>query len=252
MFRPRIIPVLLASNGAAVKTKQFSDPVYLGDLVNTARIFSELKADELIVLDIDASKEGRSIAPELVKELSTETTMPLAVGGGIRSLHTIEHLLQAGAEKVILGTSAFETPDFVREAVAEFGSSTISVCMDVWKDENKFSVRYANGQQSSPLDLAPTVIHFEGLGVGEIIVQSINNDGMRSGYDLELFATTSAVSTIPIVALGGAATLNDFSDAYFDAGVSACAASALFVFHRSGVLISYPEKSQIRHLLNRS
>lgn len=248
MFRPRIIPVLLLSSQGAVKTKQFQNPVYLGDVINTARIFSEFGADELIVLDIEASKQKRSIALDFVKELSNETGMPLAVGGGINSVETIEKLLKAGAEKIILGTAAFDNPLFVQNAVGQFGSSTISICIDTLRTGE---VRYFNGSIQSKLNIQETVSHFVNLGVGEIIIQSISNDGMRNGYDLEILRIASENSPIPIVALGGASNLNDFSEAFFTANSSACAASSQFVLHNNGVLISYPEKSQIRQLFNR-
>jgi cyclase len=248
MFRPRIIPVLLLKNNGAVKTKQFRNPVYLGDIINTARIFSEFGADELIVLDIEATKEKRSIEIDLVKELSTETGMPLAVGGGIRSVKKIEQLLQAGAEKVILGTAAFEDPDFVQNAASRFGSSTISVCVDV---SATGEIHYFNGSIKSKLNFREAIAHFVELGVGEIIVQSVANDGMCAGYDLETLKVASENSSVPIVALGGSSSLHDFSEAFFKSNCSACAASSQFVFHKSGVLISYPEKSQIRELFNR-
>lgn len=250
MFRPRIIPVLLLSNGAAVKTKQFQNPVYLGDIINTARIFSEFGADELIVLDIDARKERRCISPELVRDLSQETAMPLAVGGGISSVEEIAVLINSGAEKIILGTEAFQEHDFVRDAVAAFGSSTISLCIDVWKDPD-LEVRFFNGSIKSQIGLEQTIAHYERLGVGEIIIQSINNDGMRTGYDIETIALASSVSTVPVVALGGVNSLDDISEAFSKTNCTAFAASSLFVFYKSGVLISYPEKSQIRQLFNR-
>jgi len=250
MFRPRITPVLLFSNGAAIKTKQFKNPTYLGDIINTARILSEFEADELIVLDIDASKENRCIDTNLVSELSKETGMPLSIGGGISSIEDIAQLITAGAEKVILGTSAFQQSIFVEKAVAEFGSSTISVCIDVLKDQES-EVRFYNGTIKSQMSLEETITHFEQLGVGEVIIQSINNDGMRTGYDLETLSIATSISKIPIVALGGANALDDFSQAYLNANCSACAASSMFVFHKNGVLISYPEKSQIQHLFNR-
>ncbi len=248
MFRPRIIPVLLLKNSGAVKTKQFRNPVYLGDIINTARIFSEFGADELIVLDIEATKENRSIATDFVTELSTETGMPLAVGGGIRSVENIEELLKAGAEKVILGTAAFEDPSFVKNAVERFGSSTISVCVDV---SAIGEIYYFNGSIKSKLTFREAITHFVELGVGEIIVQSVTNDGMRTGYDLDILKIASENSPVPIVAMGGSSSLHDFSEAFFESNCSACAASSQFVFHKSGVLISYPEKSQIRELFNR-
>lgn len=248
MFRPRIIPVLLLSKGGAVKTKQFGSPVYLGDIINTARIFSEFKADELLVLDIDASREKRCIAPELVKEISNETGMPLTVGGGIRTLPEIEVLLRSGAEKVVLGSIAQEDQEFIRRASSKFGSSAISVCIDY---DAALQVRYRNGQLKSLTSLEHTIKRMEELGAGELIIQSIENDGMRSGYDFETIMLASEISKIPVVALGGARSLTDLSKAYFDFNCSACAASSLFVFHRSGVLISYPEKSEISNLFTK-
>lgn len=248
MFRPRIIPVLLLSNGSAVKTKQFNHPIYLGDIINTARLFAEFEADELIVLDINASKENRSFPPEIVKQLSEETAMPFAVGGGITSLVQIEELIKAGAEKVILGTAAQVNPDFIEQAANAFGSSTISVCIDVDRDRK---VRYKNATLFSPFTLEENVRSMVDKGVGEIIIQSIDNDGMRTGYDLETLKLANAISSVPVVALGGANSTADFQKAYAETHGTAYAASAAFVLHKNGVLISYPEKSQIRNLFNK-
>lgn len=248
MFRPRIIPVLLLKDGGAVKSVQFKNHKYLGDIVNTARLFSEMNADELILLDIDATKKNRLFPVDLVKDISSEINMPLAIGGGIKTLDDIAKLLNAGSEKVILGNIAFENPDFVSEASKRFGSSTISVCIDIYSTSEKNEIRYLNATKSSSLNFEDTIRLFENNGAGEIIIQSIQHDGMRNGYETELIKSASEISTIPIVALGGANSIADFSKVRKEGNASACAASSIFVLRGQGVLINYPQKSQLKHI----
>lgn len=248
MFRPRIIPVLLLQNGAAVKSVRFKNHKYLGDIVNTARLFSEMKADELIILDIEATKKNRLFSTELVRDLSSETTMPLAIGGGIKSLNDIEQLLNAGSEKVILGTIAFRNPEFVYEASKTFGSSTISVCMDIQNINAEHKIFYTNASVKSGLTVENAIRLMQENGAGEIILQSVDCDGMRTGYDTELIKLASGISTIPIVALGGANTIHDFKLIREQGNASACAASSMFVLRGQGVLVNYPENQQLKQI----
>lgn len=251
MFRPRIIPVLLLDGPALVKTVRFGRGNYIGDPVNAVRLFDDLEVDELVFLDITASRENRTISTALVEEIGGEANMPFAVGGGIRTLEDIRRLLAAGAEKVVLNAHALEHPAFVRDAAEAFGSSTITVCMDVkrtWLGSERV-YRHASGETSryTPLEYAKML---QDMGAGELILQSVDRDGMMEGYDLALVKSVSAAVSIPVVALGGAGSLSDLADAYFKGYASALAAGSLFVYQsrKRGVLINYPSARHVRDL----
>ena len=246
MFRPRIIPVLLMQNQVLVKSKNFNKYRYIGDPINAVKIFNDLKVDEIILLDIDATKEKRTISLDFVRSLGEETNMPFSVGGGINSINQAREILSSGAEKVIIGSHALEDPNFIKLLSDYFGSSTIVVCIDV---KNNFFRRGRvwshNGRKVSkysPVDFAKLM---EEKGAGEIIIQSIPNDGLMSGYDIELINNISSSVTIPVVALGGAGNLEHLRDVYENGLASAMAAGSLFVFQgpKRGVLINYPDNS---------
>lgn len=247
MFRPRIIPVLLLKNKGLVKSKQFKDFNYIGDPINAVRIFNDLKADELVFLDITATKEKRLISLDFVKNVGEEANMPFAVGGGIRTIKNIQDIIGAGAEKVVINSYAVENPDFIREATETFGSSTIVVCIDVKKKLfGKVQTWTISGTKSSgytPVDFAKLI---EEKGAGEIIIQSIEKDGMMTGYDIELIKEISKSVKIPVVALGGAGNLNHLKQAFENGFANGLAAGSIFVYHgkSKGVLINYPDKSE--------
>jgi cyclase len=248
MYRPRIIPVLLLKNLALVKSTKFKDYKYIGDPINAVRIFNDLKADELVFLDIEATKENRLISLDFVKDVGEEANMPFAVGGGIRSLEDIRQIISAGAEKVIIGSSAVENPEFIREASETFGSSTITVCIDVKKKLfGGIQVWTKNGSKAShykPVEFAQLM---QKNGAGELIIQSIDKDGTMSGYDLELIRSISEAVSIPVVALGGAANVNDLKKARTEGFANGLAGGSMFVYQgtKRGVLISYPEKDEL-------
>lgn len=248
MFRPRVIPVLLLKGNALVKTRRFSDPKYIGDPINAVRIFNDLKADELVFLDIMASKEKRTVSLDFVRKVGEESSMPFAVGGGIRTLDDIRAVMGAGAEKVVLNTHAAANPGLVEEAAAAFGSSTIVVGIDVKKDFlGRLRTWISGGTRStghSPDDYARQM---EQKGAGEIIVQSISRDGMMEGYDVDLIRRIADSVTIPVIALGGAGTSDDLRQAHVEGHATGLAAGSLFVFQgpKRGVLINYPERSEL-------
>jgi imidazole glycerol-phosphate synthase subunit HisF len=251
MFRPRVIPVLLLRNGGLVKTEGFGKQRYIGDPINAVRIFNDHRADELVFLDILATREQRLISLDFVRDVGEEANMPFAVGGGIRSLEDIREILSAGAEKVVLNSVAAENPDFIGEAADSFGSSTITVCIDV-KQKRFGGLRtwIAGGTRATefaPEEFARVV---EAKGAGEIIVQSIPRDGTMQGYDLDLICRVSKAVTIPVVALGGAGQLEDLRRAYHETHASGLAAGSMFVFHgpKRGVLINYPDRAEITGL----
>ena len=247
MFRPRIIPVLLLKNLALVKSVQFKSHKYIGDPINAVRIFNELRADELVFLDIQASRNQRTIALDFVRRLGEETSMPFSVGGGIASIPDIKSAIGAGAEKVIICTGAGLAPELIRRASDTFGSSTIVVCIDVktkfLRGERAWILNGTRSTDLAPLEFARLM---EENGAGELIIQSVERDGMMDGYDLELIRKLSAAVTIPVIALGGAGKKEHFIDAY-RSGASAVAAGSMFVFHdkNRGVLINYPDKREV-------
>ncbi len=244
MYRPRVIPVLLLQHKGLVKTEKFKKPTYIGDPINAVQIFNDLQADEIVFLDIDASKNKTRIDINFVKEVGEEANMPFTVGGGIRSIDTIRTIISAGAERVIIGNYALENPDFIKEAANTFGSSTIAVCIDVKKNLfGKQKVYSLNGKKS--WDYTP--IHFAKLmeekGAGELVVQSIDLDGSMTGYDLELIKAIAEEVKIPVIALGGAGSVKHLDEAFKQGYASGVAAGSLFVYQNKskGVLINYPE-----------
>ncbi len=253
MFRPRVIPVLLLKNLGLVKSVKFKDYRYIGDPINAVKIFNDKKADELVFLDINASKEERLISLDFVYKVGDEANMPFAVGGGIRSIEDIRKILSMGAEKIVINTIAAENPQFVKQASETFGASTIVVCVDVKKDFfNNYRVVYKNAKKKSKMDLVEYVQMIEEYGAGEIIIQSVDRDGTYMGYDLQLIKLVANSVSIPVVALGGARDFNDFKLAVKGANASAVAAGSLFVFHgpRRAVLINYPTGQELMTLFN--
>jgi imidazole glycerol-phosphate synthase subunit HisF len=253
MFRPRVIPVLLLKNRGLVKSVQFKKHRYIGDPINAVKIFNDLKADELAFLDITAGAEGRTISYEFVKNVGEEANMPFSVGGGITKISQIREIIACGAEKVVIGSQAALQPDFIREAADTFGSSTIVVCIDVRKNLwGKEKVYIRNAKRATDFSPEQFAIHMEQQGAGEIIIQSITNDGMMNGYDLLLTEQIARAVGIPVVALGGAGKNEDFHQAVAKAHASAVAAGSMFVYHgpRKGILINYPEKQQLQTLFH--
>jgi imidazole glycerol-phosphate synthase subunit HisF len=251
MYRPRVIPVLLLQNLGLVKTVKFNKPRYIGDPINAVKIFNDLRADELVFLDITANRENRKVSLDFVQKVGAEANMPFAVGGGIRSIADIKEIINAGAEKVILNTHIFEKPELLKNAVAVYGSSTIVVSIDVKKRLLKGQQVYIYGGTKAtgedPVEYAQKV---EQLGVGEIIINSIDCDGMMNGYDLELINKISEAVTIPVVAVGGAGKIADFSAAIKEGNASAVAAGSMFVYHgpRNAVLINYPARHELKEV----
>lgn len=254
MFLPRIIPVLLLKGKGLVKTVMFKEPKYIGDPINAVKIFNDLKTDELIFLDITASKEGRTVSVDLVKDIGDEAFMPFGVGGGISNIKQIEQLLKAGAEKVIINTNAVLNQGLIEEASKIFGSQSIVVALDVKKTLfSKYECWIKDGSEntkSHPVELAKRA---ENLGAGELIVNSIDLDGRMTGYNIDLIKSIAEIVSIPVVACGGAGNLEHFKQCYFEGKAHALAAGSMFVFHgpRRAVLINYPSKIELKQLFNK-
>ena len=249
----RIIPCLLLRNNGLVKTVKFRESTYIGDPINTVKIFNEKEVDEIFFLDIDATKLRKEPPYDLIQNIASECFMPFAYGGGINSLQQIERIIKSGAEKVIINTQFYLAPGFLQEAVKQFGSSTIAISVDVKKEFMRGSVVYVKGGTLStglnPVDYARKI---ENEGAGEILINSIDRDGVMEGYDIELIKNVSSAIRIPVIACGGAGKLSDFSQAIKGGGASAVAAGSFFVFHgkRRAVLITYPSYSEISDLFD--
>jgi cyclase len=250
MLRPRVIPVLLLKGGGLYKTVRFKNPSYVGDPLNTMRIFNEKEVDEICVLDIAASSQPNGVNMERVKGLASEAFMPLSYGGGIRSLDDAKALFKLGVEKVVVNRLAIENPDEVRK-IAEFaGSSSLVVSIDAARKVfGAYETYMDNGRR--PTGTVPVVSAraAEALGAGEILLNSIDRDGTQQGYDVDLIRSVSRAVSIPVVACGGAGSLEHLGQA-MAAGASAAAAGSMFVYqgrHRA-VLISYPSPVEIESL----
>lgn len=251
MYRPRVIPCLLLQDKGLVKSVRFRSHRYIGDPLNAVKLFNDLRADELMFLDIRATLENRTIEVDLVRRIGDETNMPFTVGGGIRSLTAIESLIRVGAERVCLNSYALQNPAFVGEACAEFGSSTIVVCLDVKKNFLRSEQVYTHaGSRSagrSPLEAARQMAD---LGVGELVVQSMEHDGMMGGYALDLTRKIAESVAVPVVALGGCGTFGHIKQIVTEGRASAASVGSLFVYHgpRRAVLINFPPPAELRQL----
>ncbi|GEM55131.1 imidazole glycerol phosphate synthase subunit HisF [Flavobacterium branchiophilum NBRC 15030 = ATCC 35035] len=251
MYKPRVIPVLLLKDYGLVKSINFKKHRYIGDPINAVKIFNDLKADELVFLDINATKDNKIIDLDFVKKVGEEANMPFSVGGGIKTLDNIESILKIGVEKCIIGTFAIENPNFIKDASDRFGSSTIGVCIDVKKDFfGREYVYYRNGSKKANLAIEDFAKLMQEKGAGELIIQSIDNDGTKRGYNLELIDKISKLVSIPIVALGGAKNIDSMQELHKKTVVNGFAAGSMFVYHgnRDGILINYPDKEELKKL----
>lgn len=242
MLRPRIIPCLLLQQSVLVKTRRFEDPTYIGDPINAVRIFNEKEVDELIVLDIDATRTGAQPNYELIEQLSTECRMPLAYGGGISTTDQIVDIIGLGVEKVILGSSAIQLPNLITDAATVVGSQSISVVVDVRSDPKLgYQTFTHNGTKATGMTPESLAVRAEANGAGEFIVNNIERDGMMCGYDLDLVSRCRKACSLPITAIGGAGNLDHLTDLRNRFSIIGAAAGSMFVFKGKyrAVLISY-------------
>jgi cyclase len=252
MSETRVIPVLLLSGKGLVKTVKFKRPCYIGDPINSVRIFNEKEVDELLFLDITATTEGRGPDFELLANIAGEAFMPMAYGGGIKTMDDVSRIFSLGFEKVIINTASYMSPQIIQDAVGRYGSQSVVCCIDVKRSLFGGTVVVSHaGKKRQPHGLVEHATNLQQLGVGEIIVQSVDRDGTFSGYDCETVSRVSAAVSIPVIACGGASSLEDFALAIKTAGASAVAAGSMFVYmgpHKA-VLISYPSRSDLSRYL---
>lgn len=251
MLRVRIIPVLLLRNKGLVKTVKFKDPKYIGDPINAVKIFNDKEVDELVFFDIDASKQGREPDFQMIKHIATECFMPFGYGGGVSKLDHVKKLFTIGVEKVILNTQSLKNLSLVSQSAEIFGDQSIVVCIDVkrnfWGNHQVYS--HSGKLVNLPADVVEYAAVCQNVGAGEIIINSVDQDGTMKGYDLDLIHKLSNVLSIPLVVCGGAGSLDDFKNAH-QAGASGLAAGSLFVYygpHRA-VLINYPATQALKGL----
>ena len=253
MLWNRLIPFLLIHDGGLWKTEQFRPHTYLGDPTNAVRIFNEKEVDELIVLDIDAAKEGRGPDYKTIERLTSECFMPLCYGGGVTNLATAQNLFNRGIEKIALNSAIASNPRLITE-IAEFaGSQAVVASVDTLRAEDQIlHFSHASGT-SSPMDWPALIRNYCDLGAGEVLINAVHQDGTQHGPDLALIQQASAASSVPLIAAGGARNVADAA-AMIESGASAVAAGAMFVYrgHHRAVLISYPNLESVRaqHLMD--
>ena len=252
MLRPRVTPCLLISDGGLVKTVGFSAPKYVGDPINAVKIFNEKEADELIVLDIDATAQMRAPNERLISQFAVECRMPLCYGGGITSVEQVKRIIGLGVEKIALGAAAIVRPELIAATAREIGSQSVVVVLDVKKSvRGPYEVFTHNGTRATGIDPATAARDAEERGAGEILVNSIDRDGEMKGYDLDLAALVRDATRLPMSVLGGAGSLADIAALLERCGVIGAAAGSLFVFKgtRRAVLINYPGQAQKEELI---
>lgn len=246
MLQTRVIPVLLLKNKGLVKTIQFKNETYIGDPINAVKIFNDKEVDELVFLDIDASKNGTEPNIPFLQQICTECFMPIAYGGGVRSLDTAKKLFKIGIEKLIFNTLLFESPKVVTNVSNYVGSSSVIASVDLKKNMwGKYAVYSHAGKEVKTKDPVTFAKEAENMGAGEIMVNVVDNDGMMNGYALDIIQKITSTVAVPVIACGGAKDIEDFKKAVKTAGASAVAAGSMFVFYgkHKAVLINYPDRS---------
>ncbi|MBL4575239.1 MAG: imidazole glycerol phosphate synthase subunit HisF [Opitutaceae bacterium] len=232
MLSKRIIPCLDVTDGRVVKGVKFQELRDAGDPVACAKAYDEQGADELVLLDITASSDGREIMHKVVEETASQCFMPLTVGGGLRTLDNIVHMLHSGADKVSLNSAAIANPDLIKSAALKFGNQCIVVAIDAKKEpgEDRWRVYTHGGRRPTELDAVEWARRAVSLGAGEILLTSMDQDGMKDGYDIELTRRFSDAVEVPIIASGGAGTLQHMVDVLEEGRASAVLASSIFHF----------------------
>ena len=250
MLRARIIPCLLVHDGGLVKTQRFKDPKYVGDPINAVKIFNEKEADELMLLDIDATVKGVEPDFQLIEKLAAECRMPLCYGGGVTRADQAAKIIAMGVEKVAVSAAAIETPALLTEMAAAVGKQSVVAVLDVRKKKGLFATGFevcthnaSKAVKHDPVTLAKTL---QDAGAGEIVINFVDNDGVMQGYDLDYASKFKRALSVPVTFLGGAGTLDHISQLIQRLGIIGAAAGSLFVFKGKyrAVLINYPTPQQ--------
>lgn len=242
MLRTRVIPSLLLRNESLVKTARFGKFSYIGDPCNTVRIFNELEVDELLFLDITATTEGRKPNFKLLADIASECFMPLGYGGGINDFEDAKRILHMGFEKIVVNSHGFEDPDFITRLSGHFGSQAVIASIDVKKDLfGRNRVRSRAGKRNTGFDPVTWAQQVEKLGAGEILLTSVDYEGTWQGFDLELVKSVADAVSIPVIAHGGAGSVEHIKQAVHQANASAVAVGSMVVFQKKdmGVLVNF-------------
>jgi cyclase len=246
--RTRVIPVLLIHKGAVYKTIKFNSPQYIGDPKNAIRLFNDLEVDEIVILDIDASKKNNSPNIQLIKELASEAFMPFSYGGGIKNIKHVKNILKCGVEKVILNHSIIQDVTLLKSISNEIGSSGVVASVDYlnkWGNR-QFLFDHVT-KKKYRINMLEHIKKLQNYGAGEIILNCVNNDGLMDGLDIETLKQIHESSDVPLIACGGAGTISNLKDAE-SAGASGIAAGSMFVYFgkQKGILINYPKETSLR------
>ncbi len=246
MLHPRIIPVLLVHKGGLFKTRQFADPVYVGDPINAVRIFNEKEVDELMVVDIDATTEGREPDYALIAGLAAECRMPMTYGGGVTRPAQVERITSLGVEKVAISSAALADPSLLQQASASVGAQSLAAVLDVRRSGDDWQLFTHNGTRATGLMVADAARRMVAAGAGEIVVNNIDLDGEMTGYDLDLARHVRNAVAVPLTILGGAGKREHITDLFSAVGIVGAAAGSMFVFKGSlrAVLITYPDRAR--------
>lgn len=249
MFEKRVIPCLQLMNGSLVKTEKFNKYKYIGDPINTCRIFNELEVDEMIILDIRASLERREPAFDLLGQIAGECFMPLAYGGGIKNFSQVKEIFSLGYEKVILNSVLYENPDIIGEIANVYGNQSVVASLDVKKDIfSNYGLFSCSAKKKQKRNLIEWIKELQNRGVGEIMITDVNHEGTWSGYNYNLVKLITENSNVPVIAHGGAGKKSDVEKVINDAGAYAAAVGSMFVFQGKdlGVLINYDKDYTFR------
>lgn len=253
MLRTRIIPCLLLKNESLVKTVKFKEYNYIGDPVNTVRIFNELEVDELMFLDIFASKENRGINFKILEDISNECFMPLSYGGNIKSLDDAKKIFKIGFEKVVINSNSFNNLKLIEEISNYFGVQSVVCSIDIknsfWGTQKIYS---HHGRKKQNVDIVSWVKKLEKAGAGELLVTSIDKEGSWEGYDIELIKKITSNVQIPVIANGGCGKVEHLGEVVKKANASACAIGSMLVYQKKGmgVLVNFPDKKELSKVLN--
>ncbi|MBK7107113.1 MAG: imidazole glycerol phosphate synthase subunit HisF [Ignavibacteriae bacterium] len=254
MLYPRIIPCLLVHNNGLVKTVKFREPKYVGDPINAVKIFNEKEVDELIIIDIDATVRNAEPDYKMIENVAAECRMPLCYGGGIKTIEQAQKIFSLGVEKIAVSSIAIEKPEIVSAIAKEVGNQSVVVVLDVKKKilGNKYELYINNGTKNTGINPFEFAIEMEKMGAGEIVINSIDNDGTMKGYDLSLIEKMRKVISTPLTVIGGAGTNEDLKSVIDQNGIIGVSAGSLFVFKGKfrAVLISYPTPSEKEKLIN--
>lgn len=250
-MRPRIIPVLLLDDKGLYKSIKFKNPKYIGDPINAIKLFNEMEVDELIVLDIGASKKNSHIDYDMIQHMAEESFFPLAYGGGVHSFEQAKKLYKIGFEKVSVNSASFKDFSLISRVAEHAGSQSVVASIDVKKSFfGKLSVYDHKNKKCLKQSLSDYIIAAELAGAGEIFINDVDNDGLMKGYNCELIQELSKSVSVPLVACGGAGSVQDMKNV-IDAGAHAAAAGSLFIYYgsKNGVLINYPDQEQLDNIL---